>query len=189
MWRANNDSLYLRNFHFHPILIYPNLIKIKKINITIDDGYIFRIFDRNEVYYQKNTSNYFAIELSKESLFYRPIGKYKDYVAMIYYFVGQDKTNFINYNEEVTIGKVSKKEMTNMKLQSEKEINRIALELLYETSKYKSAIRFYKIFLKYRLISIYVAKKKVYIPDFIYLQLKKMHRLIIRDVFRIKKYF
>ena len=31
-------------------------------------------------------------------------------MAMIYYFLRQDKTNFINYYEEVTIGKVSKKE-------------------------------------------------------------------------------
>jgi hypothetical protein len=189
MWRANNDSLYLRNFHFHPILIYPNLIKIKKIKMTIDDGYIYRIFDREDVYFQKNTSNYFAFELSKESLFYRPIGKYKDYIATLYYFIGQDKTNFINYCEEVTIGKVSKKEMATMKLQSEIEINRLMGYLLYETSKYKSAIRFYNVFLRYRLFSIYVVKNTAYVPDFIYLLLKKMHRLIIREVFKIKNYF
>ena len=188
MWRANNDSLYLRNFHFHPILIYPNLIKIKKIKITIDDGYIFSIFDRDEIYYQKNTSNYFAFELSKKSLFYDPIGKYNNYMAMIYYFLRQDKTNFINYYEEVTIGKVSKKEMANMKLQSEKEIYRLMGHLLYESGKY-GAIRFYNIFLLYRLFSIYVVKKKAYIPDFIYLRIKKVHRLIIQDFFRIHKYF
>ena len=189
MWRANNDSLYLRNFHFHPVLIYPNMIKVKKIKITIDDGYIFSIFDKDEIYYQKNTSNYFAFELSKESLSYKPIGKYKDYIATIYYFIGQDKTNFINYREEVTIGKVSKKEMANMKVKSDREINRLMSNLLYETSKFKGAIRFYSIFLRYRLLSIYVAKKKAYIPDFVYLWLKKIHRLIIRDIFRIKKYF
>ena len=189
MWRASNDSLYFRNFHFHPILIYPNLIRIKKIKMTIDDGYVFRIFDKEEMYYQKNTQNFFVFELSKESLFYDPIGKYKDYIAMIYYFLGQDKTNFINFNQEVTIGNISKKERARLNLESEKEINRLMLHVLYETSTPKRAIRFYSIFLKYRLLSIYFVQNKAYIPNFVYLFLRKTHRLIVRDFFNIKKYF
>ena len=189
MWRASNDSLYFRNFHFHPILVYPNLIKVKKIKMTIDDGYIFRIFDKEELYYQENTQNFFVFELSKESLFYDPIGKYKDYMAMIYYFIGQEKTNFINFNQEVTIGNISKKERAHLKIESEKEINRLMLHVLFETNKSNTSIRFYSIFLKYRLLSIYIVQNKAYIPNFVYLFLRKTHRLIVRDFFKIKKYF
>lgn len=186
MWRASNDSLYFRNFHFHPILIHPNLIRVKKIKMTIDDGYVFRIFDKEELYYQESTQNFFVFELSKESLFYGPIGKYKDYMAIRNYFVGQDKTNFINFNKEVTIGNISKKERARLKLESEKEINKLMLHVLYETS---TTIRFYSIFLKYRLLSIYFVQNKAYIPNFVYLFLRKIHRLIVRDFFKIKKYF
>lgn len=189
MWRASNDSLYFRNFHFHPILIYPNLMRIKKIKMTVDDGYIFEIFDQEELYYQKNTQNFFVFELSKKSLSYDPIGKYKDYIAMIYYFLGQNKANFINLNQEVTIGNINKKEKARLKLESEKEINRLMSHVLYETSTPKRDIRFYSIFLKYRLISIFFVQNKAYIPNFVYLFLRKTHRLIVRDFFNIKKYF
>jgi hypothetical protein len=164
-------------------------MRIKKIKMTVDDGYIFEIFDQEELYYQKNTQNFFVFELSKKSLSYDPIGKYKDYIAMIYYFLGQNKANFINLNQEVTIGNINKKEKARLKLESEKEINRLMVYVLYETSTPKRAIRFYSIFLKYRLISIFFVQNKAYIPNFVYLFLKKTHRLIVRDFFKIKKYF
>lgn len=188
MWQAKNGSLYVRNFHFHPVLIYPNSKKIKRITTTIDDGYIIDIFDKNEIYYQKNSNKYYAIELSKKSLFYKPVGAYRDNSKITNYFVMQNKTNFINYNEEVIIGKINKKEMVNFRMQSEKELRRLAVDLIYETNRTKQ-FRYYVLIKVYWLLASHIAKKKQYVPSFILTKLENIHNTILKDFFRFKKSF
>lgn len=189
MWRAKNGSLFVRNFHFHPILIYPNSIKIKKMKMTIDDGYLLDILELDEIIYQRNSNDYFAIELSSESTNYNPIGKYSDANALFFYFMTQNKSNFINYNQQVTIGEITNTELINFQSQAIKEVNRLATFVLYETSRFKNSIRLYQIFQSYRILSIHFVKLKAYIPFFIYSFFRNIHKFIVRDIFRVRNYF
>ncbi len=189
IWRAKNGSLLVRNFHFHPILINPNSIKIKKMKMTIDDGYLLDILEEDEIIYQRNSNEYFAIELSSESLNYSPIGKYSDANALFFYFMTQNKSNFINYNQQVTIGEITNTEFINLQSQAIKEVSRLATFVLYETSRFKNSIRLYQIFQSYRILSIHFVKLKAYIPFFIYSFFRNIHRFIVRDIFRVRNYF
>jgi hypothetical protein len=189
MWKAKNGSLFVRNFHFHPILIHPNSLKIKKIKKTIDDGYLLDILEVDEIVYQRNSENYFAIELSNRYTHYNPIGEYSDNNALFFYYKSQNNVNFINYNQQVTIGEIANAELIDLQFQAVNEVNRLATFVLYETSRYKSKIRLYEFFELYRILSIKFAKRKAYIPFFIYSFLRNIHRYIVRDFFRVKNYF
>ena len=186
IWKAKNGSLYIRNFHYHPVLIYPKSKKLKKIVNTIDDGYVLDNFDQNEIYYQKNSDNYYAIELSKKSLFYKPVGAYGDYKKLMYYFVMQNRSNFINFKKAVIVGKIGRKEMANFKVQSEKEVSRLALDVIYETNR---GIRYYALIKWYWLLASYVAQKKQHMPNFMRARLENIHKVVMKDFFRFIKSF
>ena len=186
IWRSKSGSLYIRNFHFHPVLINPYLKSLKKINLTIDDGYVLDNFDKKEIHYQKNGNDYFAIELSSKSLRYEPIGTYGDFWKIYYYFFGQNKKNFINFKEEVTVGEITEEEINEFIMQSEKEINRLTLHFLYDLDRLKM-MRFKALFNIYRLLAFYIVRKKQYIPSFILMKLENGHKLIVRKYFRIQK--
>ena len=185
MWKAKNGSLYIRNFHFHPVLIYPYLKKVKKIRFTIDDGYVLDNFDRNEIFYQKNSNNYCAIELSNESLTYKPTGAYGSHKSIFYYFLRQNKSNFINYNEEVVMGKISRGEIIKFKMLSEKEIKRLMSHFLDESHKFE-IMQFKAVFIVYGRLASYIVRIKRYIPNFILVKLENIHKIIKRKFFRVQ---
>jgi hypothetical protein len=186
MWKARNGSLFIRNFHFHPVLIYPNKIKLKKIKNTIDDGYVYDNFNKSEIYIQKEYNKHLAIELSKESNHYKPVGKYNDYLNLFFYFFAQIKSNFINYNSEIVIGKIAKKELDNFRLESEKEITRVVTNYLYITRKYNRLIRFHVLIKAYWFFAAYFSNKKAYFPDFIIKILLAMHEFLVVKIFKVK---
>jgi hypothetical protein len=185
MWKAKNGSLYIRNFHFHPVLIYPYLKKVKKIRFTIDDGYVLDNFDRNEIFYQKNSNNYCAIELSNESLTYKPTGAYGSHKSIFYYFLRQNKSNFINYNEEVVMGKISRGEIIKFKMLSEKEIKRLMSHFLDEAHKFE-IMQLKAVFIVYGRLASYIVRIKRYIPNFILVKLENIHKIIVRKFFRVQ---
>jgi hypothetical protein len=189
IWKSKKGSLLVRNFHFHPIVVHPYSYKIRKMKMTIDDGYILDMFELDKISFQKNTKDYFAIELSDESTTYSPIGKYGDTSALFFYFLIQNKSNFINYTQQVIVGDFTNAELAYFQTQSEKEISRIANLVLYESSRFIGKIRFYNLFQLYRLVSIEVVKIKSYIPSFIYASLRNVHRHIVREFFRVRNYF
>lgn len=186
MWKARNGSLFIRNFHFHPILIYPNKIKLKQIKKTIDDGYVYDNFNKSEIYIQEEYDKYFAIELSKESQSYKPVGKYDDYLNLFFYFFTQIKSNFINYNSEIVIGKITRKELGDFRLESEREITRLVTNYLYVTRKYNRLIRFHILIKAYWFFAAYFSKKKAYFPNFMIELLLGMHEFLVVKIFKVK---
>ena len=186
MWKARNGSLFVRNFHMHPILIYPNSIKIKKIKTTIDDGYVYENFNKNEIHIQEKYDKFLAIEISKKTLLYKPIGRYDDYFKMFYYFTAQIKSNFVNYNSEIIIGKMTKKEVGDFRLKSEREITRIITNYLYGTRKFKRTVSFYTLIKGYWFFAAYVSKKRAYIPNFVIKQMLHTHEFIVVRIFKVK---
>lgn len=183
VWRTSKNSYYLRGFHLHPCLVFPKQKKIRKFGVTVDDGWVYQEFEREEIYIEPSTSKFFAIELSKKSNYYRAACKSDSGHLVNQYFASHKPLNFNNLRISIKIGEASKSAFLKSEIEANTKINQLILDyfehLNMERRKYRSIFLFHV----YRHIARFVARLKGYIPNGAYYALRKTHRRFLFRVF------
>ena len=181
IWHGKNDSYFFRNFHLHPILIVPSKKKIKRSKKTIDAGGVFDYFELNEIYTETSNRDFFSIELSAKSSFYKCPSQYEDRQSLSSYFSTQNKSNFNNYKNDIVIGDFSEVDLHQLKSISNSLIMDFAIDYLHSQNLKGKLPDF--VFEFYIATAAYLVSKKDLLPNPVYRFLKAIHRKIMISIF------
>ena len=177
IWHGKNDSYFFRNFHLHPILIVPSKKKIKRSKKTIDAGGVFDYFELNEIYTETSNKDFFSIELSARSNFYKCPFQYKDGHSLSSYFSKQNKSNFNNYKHDIVVGDFSEDDLHELKSISNSLIMDFAIDYLHSRNLKGKLPDF--IFEFYIATAAFLVSKQDLLPNPVYTFLKAIHRRIM----------
>jgi hypothetical protein len=179
IWKTNRGAIYSRSFHLHPILVYPKNRKIIRFRNTIDAGPIFHIFNSREIFTEKYNKNFFVIELSSSHRYYNGAGRFDRADTYVGYFQTQDRLNFKNLESEILVGDLSLRELKELRQVSDLFISTVLIKYLYSnTIKYVELLRVFNI------ISRQIYNKKNFMPNFLFVFMRKIYRKIIKTFFK-----
>jgi hypothetical protein len=177
IWQGEKGSYYFRNFHLHPILILPSKKKIKKSRKTIDAGGVFNYFELKEIYTERSNKEFFSIELSTKSSFYKCPSQYGDSHSISKYFSTHNKSNFNNFKQNITLGDFSEVELHQLRDFSDKLIMDFTIDYLHSQNLKGKMPDF--VFEFYISGAAYLVSKKGLLPKPLYRLLKSIHRRIM----------
>ena len=177
IWHSQNDAYFFKNFHLHPILIVPKDKKIKRSKKTIDSGGVYDFFELNEIYTETTNNDYFSVELSKRSSFYKCPAQFGDSYSLSSYFSTHNKSNFNNYKHDITLGNFSEAELTQLKTFANDFIMNLSIDYLHSQNLKGKLPDF--VFEFYISTAAYLVSKKDLVPNPVYGFLKAIHRRIM----------
>jgi hypothetical protein len=158
-------------------LIAPHKKKIKKSKKTIDGGGVFDHFELNEIYTEIENKDFFSIELSKRSSFYKCPSQYGDSHSLSSYFSKQNKSNFNNFKHDITLGEFSENDLRELKDFSNRLIMNYAIDYLH-SQNYRGKLPDF-VFEFYIATAAYLVSKGDLLPNPVYSFLKTIHRRIM----------
>jgi hypothetical protein len=176
MWDSQNKSKYVRSFHLHPVVIFPEATSVHNFKNTIDSGVVFHLFKNSEIFTECRYSQYFAVELSGIEKYYDPAGKIDDSFTFNRYFNNNDHLNFHNLNYEITIGSIPELELISLRNQSNLFLSKLLIGYLSRRKSFLAeshALRFV-----FDLIARFIFFHRGVIPNGLYLHLKKKYRQV-----------